>query len=396
MATDRVTISSAKAKRLGVPEEKRKGIPRAEYDAIIAKSGQYTEVSPGKWTFTENIEARKAANIEAGIDEFTGLGSLAPVTTQEEVAPTKQEPVISPTIKAEPPIQLGAEKTGIAALVEEDTALGKFAKVITSPKTTLVLGGVLATLLTAPALITAVTTRAIVGRAVPELIKFGAGRFLTNPKTIGSSISMLSKIGLTLGAASLFAGAVGSYPFAGFLKEEALQTLNIGIFKAVDAGDLEGAARLVAEVDEILDNEGNILSKIPYANVLESLKLFFSAASETNKEWKRILEKRVLEASGEQETDFARERRISDEAAFERKREFAAEEEERFGKIREEGEARIEEETARFADIREASQQRELDELNFKEQYFALIREGRYEEAAALLDAYEAKLKGGA
>ena len=363
----------------------------------------------------------------------------------EHEAQKPRAPEVKPVIKLEP------KKKGLAALVEKPTVAGKVAKVLTSPKTTLVLGTVLAGLLTAGgatattaigggagrAIITRtayqgarslVSQRAFVGKAgkfaldkVFHAVRPVAARFATNPKTIGSSISMLSKIGLSLGAASLAVGALGSYPFAGFIKEEAVQTLNIGIFKAVDAGDDEGAERLIGEIDEILDAEGSIMSKIPYANVLSALTTFFEATRETNEEWKRIINIRKEEAAGERETEFARERRISDEAAFERKREFAAEEEERYGKIQEESDERrrerIKEDTERFAEIREtageekaagiaadeerfaeireASQQRELDELNFKEEYFALIRDGRYEEAAALLDAYEAKLKGG-
>lgn len=269
--------------------------------------------------------------------------------------------------------------------------------------------------------ITAVATRAIAGRAVPELIAFGAKRFATNPKTLGLTSSLIVKIGVGVGAASLLIGAIGSYPFAGFLKEEALQALSLPTFKAIDAGDLEGAKVLIGEVDEILDNKGSILSKIPYANVMESVSNYFDAAAKANNEWKRIIEIKTAEATGEAETPFARERRESDEAAFERKREFAAEEEERYGEIQqasdvrrqeqikedeerfagykeaagEERAAQFAEEEERFAGIREASQQRELTELRFKEEYFALIRDEKYDEAAALLDAYEATLKGG-
>ncbi len=45
------------------------------------------------------------------------------------------------------PIKLTRKKTGLAALVEKKTFLGRVARVITSPKTTLVLGATLASLL---------------------------------------------------------------------------------------------------------------------------------------------------------------------------------------------------------------------------------------------------------
>lgn len=314
------------------------------------------------------------------------------IEKKKEIAPTKAEPVIK---KAEvrPTIELGKKETaserqarqrefvgklitGKAADEEIKGELGKFIKGLGIAATigAVVSGGAAGlgamvakkvgmAVITRTALRrggSIVTQRAFVGKSgkfaldkVFHAVRPVAARFATNPKTIGSSISMLSKIGLTLGAASLAVGALGSYPFAGFIKEEAVQTLNIGIFKAVDAGDDEGAQKLIDEVDEILEAEGSIMSKIPYANVLSSLKTFFDATRETNEEWKRIIAIRKAEISGEEETEFARERRESDEAA----------------------------------------RQRKLEAMEFDARYYALIREGKFDEANELL---EEQLKGGA
>ena len=294
--------------------------------------------------------------------------------TEEKEKPKKEvrKAKVLPTIQMEKPKKTLGQK-----------ALG----VLTSPKTTVALATTLATLIgggaiaaalrlgrTGTAVITRTgslirggkelgsltTQRAFVGKAGKfaldkafHAVRPIVARFATNPKTIGSSTSMIAKLGLTLGAASLFVGAVGSYPFAGFIKEEALQTLNIGIFKAVDSGDFEGADKLIGEVDEILEAQSSILSKIPYVNVLSALRKFFDAAAETNEEWKRIIEIRSAEAAGEQETEFAKERRESDEAA----------------------------------------RQRKLEAMEFDAEYFALIREGRFDEANEIL---EEQMKGGA
>jgi len=42
----------------------------------------------------------------------------------------------------------------------------------------------------------------------------------------------LVKAGIATGVAGLLVGAIGSYPFAGFIKEEALQTLGFAVLAA--------------------------------------------------------------------------------------------------------------------------------------------------------------------
>ena len=77
------------------------------------------------------------------------------------------------------------------------------------------------------------------------------------------------------------------------------------------------------------------------------------------------------------ESEFEKTRRESDEAAFERKREFQEEQEERFEDIRKENEAR---------DIR----QREFDN-----EFFRLIREKRFEEAEKLSIEFDKEILKG-
>ena len=90
----------------------------------------------------------------------------------------------------------------------------------------------------------------------------------------------LTNAGATTGIAGLLVGAIGSYPFAGFIKEEALQTLGFAVKTAKDNRDLEGMRRALDQQAEILDVTlwENFLAKIPYVNVVTQLRDFFSAA----------------------------------------------------------------------------------------------------------------------
>lgn len=136
---------------------------------------------------------------------------------------------------------------------------------------------------------TAVNTAAQVGG---EIIRSGTKRgvvqgFVTNPKTTALTASWLGK---TLTNPAVLMSAIGSYPFAGFIKEEALQTLSFATKVALDNDDLEGAERATAEVDEILNAAPSIIDKIPYANIVSNLKKFFDAAALKNENDKRAIE----------------------------------------------------------------------------------------------------------
>lgn len=352
----------------------------------------------------------------------------------------KKEPVVAPVQKLKP------KKKGLAALVEKDTILGKIARVATSKKTTAVLGTAAAALATGGAstaaraaaaggrraisatvsvhrlhktaagaeklvgagVRSAQQIRQMVGQpaksGVDKLFKAGgllaknapvAGRYATNAKAIGTTKSILAKSGMSLGAASLLVGAIGSYPFAGFIKEEALQTLGFAFNTAERNKDVEGMEASLQDVDDILSNAETVMDKIPYGNVLKQLRTFFEAAeTKLNIDRRRLESLRGEQASGE--TEFQKERRVSDEAAFERKRAFGEEESERFEGIREETEEREagerEEDTEFFEKTAEENRQRVLEQRAIDSQYFALIREGKFEEAEELL---QSELKGG-
>ena len=108
-----------------------------------------------------------------------------------------------------------------------------------------------------------------------------AGKIAVNSATTIATTSMVTKLGLSTGAAGLLLTTIGSYPFAGFIKEEALQTLSYGVTAAVRNGDWEGAEAAFALQEEIL-NPGTwkqLVAMVPFANVLDSLDDFYEAAT---------------------------------------------------------------------------------------------------------------------
>lgn len=121
-----IKVSKAKAKRLGIPDSERKSLTREQLTEYETGSGQY-EVRNDK-TFLKRDEEKE----------------IAPITQ-----PAITEPALQPQapIQLQKPINLNKEKTGIAAYMEKETIGAKVARIITSPKTTLVLTGVLATML---------------------------------------------------------------------------------------------------------------------------------------------------------------------------------------------------------------------------------------------------------
>ena len=214
---------------------------------------------------------------------------------------------------------------------------------------------------------TAAVAKELGRRRVSEATNIAiSGRFPINSKTLALTTSLGKKIFTTVRSPAFIIGAIGSYPFAGFIKEEALQTLSIPIMKAIDAGDLETAAAQTAEVDAMLADSGSLLDKIPFANVVSQLIKFFEASGRSNDAWKQIIAAKARQA---QEPSFAEERETADETARERE-------------ISQRGE-----DTEFFEAQREESRQTELEQRARDAEYFGLIREGKYEEAKELLDA---------
>ncbi len=149
---------------------------------------------------------------------------------------------------------------------------------------------------------TAVATAATVGKFPALGLKVA-----TNAKTLGATANLLSKIGFTVGgAAALTVAAIGTYPFSGFIKEEALQTLSLGVRSAVGAGDVEGAETALDLQDEILREDlwEKIISAVPFANVVKELRDFYKAAKAKVAIDKKIVEDiKIQQETGESEDE---------------------------------------------------------------------------------------------
>ncbi len=176
-----------------------------------------------------------------------------------------------------------------------------------------------------------------VGRERINLI----ARFAVNPKSSILTTGLFIKLGLTIGAASLFKDAVGTYPFAGFLKEEAVQTVSFGYNAAKQNGDLQGMIEATNRMEEIVNAERNIIDLIPYANVQKQVKEFIKSARVSLE----IFQREIAELQSGAESKFEQTRRESDESA----------------KIR------------------------DLEQIQLESQYFALVKEGKIEEANELI-----------
>lgn len=192
-------------------------------------------------------------------------------------------------------------------------------------------------------------TRNFVGRpSVPKnigklfhAVRPTASRFAVNAKTQGLTTSMFAKAGMSIRAATLVVAAGSTYPFARFELAEATDKIGIAIFTASQAGDTEEVDRLVGVMNEMLDFSvwENIIAKIPVANIHQSVTKNLEAAV--------ISAKSIQETVGTKQT---------------------------------------------FLESQTESRKTKLEERARDSEYFALIREGKFEEADELL---QSELKGG-
>ncbi len=326
-------------------------------------------------------------------------------TTQFE--PVKKETAIEkePEREREKPIQLGGEPVfDIKKFREGDSLAAKAVKVATDWKTTIALLATLVTVGAGAAYITSrgglstmrfvsrvtakLATPAVIGKvvktgyipgavsAVTPTILGGLASVLTNPKSAALTTKLLVGAGLTLGAAALARDIIGTYPFAAFGKEEALQGIGFPLNKALDAGDTEGAQMILDASNELVNAAPTIWDKIPYANVQRAFAQYVEAQATANIEWQRLIDERQKEARGEGEFESpfekaAREREerdIQTKADIEESRRVSGE---TFKKRQEEiqagVEARDEAERIKFEEITKEREERErLDTLFFE------------------------------
>lgn len=107
------------------------------------------------------------------------------------------------------------------------------------------------------------------------LVAYGA-----NTATVEATSAAMTKAGWSVGEAGLLVAAIGSYPFAGFINEEADQTINFAYESAMRNNDFESAELALQQRRELLDPSKleAFLAKIPFANVIANLRNYFDAA----------------------------------------------------------------------------------------------------------------------
>lgn len=237
------------------------------------------------------------------LEQFRAEEKKKKTDVKTELQEARRQEDIRATFPKKEPIEAEKEKTGIAAVAEREDIVGQATRVLTSPKTTLALGGVLAALATGGIAGGALRgagaakatgqiigkegvpiSRAFIGKSASGGLSKVSGttrgilsRFPMNSKSIGLTSSFLGKT--IVNPATLLA-AIGSYPFAGFIKEEALQTLSFGFRTAEFNKDIPGMEAALEEQRDLLNPTAwqTIFNSVPFVNILNQLKNFYEAA----------------------------------------------------------------------------------------------------------------------
>ncbi len=243
--------------------------------------------------------ASRKESLELATSRARGQGIADPevsrkgiINPEEQEAPAveKKSKILDQII--DPPTEAGVEKRGILDIIKDIATgetikrqageLGEGLKAGTIP-----LGVSPATIKSAPAIFdkaTNVIKSGQVGKGavkIADAFKQNAGsagalaRFANNLKSQILTGAFLKKKNL-----AGLVGVIGTYPFAGFIKEEALQTLSFGFKTANDNDDLEGMGEAIQNQEELLNPEGwtSLIASIPFANIIVQLKSFFKAA----------------------------------------------------------------------------------------------------------------------
>lgn len=303
----REVVSAQKAKKKAVPKPKKttqdKGpkslIARKKLETQAAQFAEAVDVrGEGRATPTQAVPQQTFEQAQA-----EARAGLAPVPEQEQpaaidiqVGPGNKTPLIDKLNTAFTTPTLGgitpAHILGAAGAV---AGIGLAASVV---------GAVLAK--------TAVSQAARIGTTGLYTVKKAstAATIATNTATKVATASWLSKLARAATNPNFVVGslmaAIGSYPFAGFIKEEALQTLGFGVKTAIDHGDIEGAEQALQLQKEILDPGfwDQIKSNIPFVNVLNKLDEFYEAAIiKVSIDEKIIEDKKIQLETGESDND---------------------------------------------------------------------------------------------
>jgi len=130
-----------------------------------------------------------------------------------------------------------------------------------------------------------------------------------NPKTGKTVTKIITTSGKAISTETLknaFIPVIGSYPFAGFVKEEALQTLGFAVSAAKASGDMQGEQDAIDMQNALLDPnvESQIKMAIPWVNVIDQLNNFYKAARlKTAIDQKSLDDRKIQLETGETEDE---------------------------------------------------------------------------------------------
>jgi len=263
MGKTKVQISKRRAKELGIADDRRLNLTRQEFEAAVAKKP------------SEKKEPSQAAK------EFAAF------SPEEQAKRTQVSGEKAKEVQPRPTIKLEQEDKSLRQLsLEKHPKLTKGLEVSAGVLGVAAAGlGIAAWMGTGTAVATAaqVSKGAVpIAKAFQRNPKTGGiiAKYATNSKSLGLTTSLLKKTFKLAKNPGVLIGAIGSYPFAGFIKEEALQTLSFGVRTAQENNDAEGMQIALEEQAALLDPTAwqTIFNSIPYANVLTQLKSFYKAA----------------------------------------------------------------------------------------------------------------------
>ena len=424
--TDKITWIDSAGNR-HVAYEGTTAYAQAKGDTSVSGTSKDVKAQLGEQTYSQLKQEQQTGNsqvtpqqqqqieeTQAGPGSFRDLDFID--TSQTQVSPT-----IDLTNQYQKPADTGKPRSIIdfARIREQDGLYAGIVRAATSWKTTAVLATVAASLgvglLMSPAAAastrvidpalkglssvgTTIAKRQAITKAVPRLVGLigkapvkvavtnlgTAGRFAVNSKTTWATTSFLVKAGMSLGAAAYVSTLAGTYPFARFELAEATDKIGLAIYQATEAGDYELADELRAYQEEMLDSSfwERVLSVVPFANIHVKATKNIAAAQKSAAAMGQIIDKKRREASGEIESEFAAQRRMTDEAAREREvaqrtedeAYYAGQREQRAGEETARKETERKEEEEYWNRIREENARRKEEDRKAEEEYWARIK----------------------
>ena len=204
---------------------------------------------------------------------------------------------------------------------------------------------------------------------VMRLANRGFINVANNSKNFMLKKSFLTKLASTAKDPRVVLGILASTLYTSLFwapneKGDALTTLTIAQRDALRNGNTEG----VFEINNLIQETLEISASIPVIGFMKAEIAKFKAAAKASEISAKAAEKMAdeqIRMKEQGESDFAKERRESDEAAFDRKREFREEESAKFDDIQKENEKRDEDKRDQDKQDRE---ERDAEDLKRKEE----------------------------